>query len=283
MSGSLSYLPSLLGTISGTSDSLLSAIYGYGNSLETGQSAVTALANAQKNETHEVTATAQQPSVQRAIANFTKAVTSATSVKQLLANPSVMNVLLTANGMKDQIGYTALATAALTSKVNDSSSLVNKLTDTRWKTLASTYNFATQGLSAIQNPKAIAAISHAYAQTVWEQNQDNATPGLANALTFIAQASSAKTVDAILGNPTLRTVVTTALGIPLQIAFQQIGAQEKAISSRFDITKLQDPKFVESFAQRYLIAYAQNQSGSSSTSSSTDLTALAVRAGGILV
>jgi hypothetical protein len=280
VSGSLSYLPSLLSTISGTSDALLSAIYGQGGSAETGQSAIAALANAQKNETPEVTATAQQASVQRAIANFTKAVTSATSVKQLLANPSVMNVLLTANGMSDQVGYTALATAALTSKVNDSTSLVNQLTDTRWKTLASTYNFATQGLSAIQNPKAIAAISHAYAQTVWEQNQDNATPGLANALTFIAQASSAKSVDAILGNPTLRTVVTTALGIPEQIAFQQIGAQEKAISSQLDVTKLQDPKFVQSFAQRYLVAYAQNQSN---TSSSTDITALAVQAGGILV
>jgi Protein of unknown function (DUF1217) len=280
VSGSFSYLPSLLSTISGTLDPLLSAIYGQGGSSESGQSAIAALANAQKNETPEVTATAQQTSVQRAIADFTKAVTSATSVKQLLANPSVMNMLLTANGMSDQVGYTALATAALTSKVNDSTSLVNQLTDTRWKTLASTYNFATQGLSAIQNPKAIAAISHAYAQTVWEQNQDNATPGLANALTFIAQASSAKSVDAILGNPTLRTVVTTALGIPEQIAFQQIGAQEKAISSQLDVTRLQDPKFVESFAQRYLIAYAQNQSN---TSSSTDITALAVQAGGILV
>jgi hypothetical protein len=85
----------------------------------------------------------------------------------------------------------------------------------------------------------------------------------------------------ILGNPTLRTVVTTALGIPLQIAFQSLNAQEKSISDRLDITKLQDPKFVESFAQRYLIANAQN--ASSSTSSTPDLTTLAVQAGGILV
>lgn len=266
--------------MSSTSDALLNAIYGHGGTTPTGQSAVAALASAQRNETVEITATAQQPSVKRAVAAFTAAVKGATSVKQLLANPSVMNVLLTANGMSDQIGYTALATAALTSNVKDPASLVNKLTDTRWKTLASTYNFATSGLSGIRQPKAIAAIAQAYAQTVWEQKQDNQTPGLANALTFIAQASSAKSVDAILGNPTLRTVVTTALGIPKQIAFQPLGAQEKSISSRLDITRLQDPKFVQSFAQRYLIANAQNQASASNT---TDIATLAAKAGGIVV
>ena len=47
----------------------------------------------------------------------------------------------------------------------------------------------------------------------------------------------------------LRTVVTTALGIPLQIAFQPLEAQERAITSQLDISQLQDPKFVETFAQ----------------------------------
>ena len=60
-------------------------------------------------------------------------------------------------------------------------------------------------------------------------------------------------VDQILGNPTMRTVVTTALGIPEQIAFQPLEAQEKAISSQLNITQFQDPKFVESFVQHYLI------------------------------
>ncbi len=62
-----------------------------------------------------------------------------------------MNVLLTANGMSDQIGYTALATKALTSNLSDPNSLANTLTDTRWKTLAETYNFHANGLSSIQN------------------------------------------------------------------------------------------------------------------------------------
>jgi len=283
MSDSLSYLPSLLSGLTGATGPLLSAIYGQSGSGQTAQSALQALSNAEQNQTQEVAATADQPSVARTIASFTQAVNGATSVDQLLSNPTVMNVLLTANGLSDQTDYTALATKALESDVNDPDSLVNQLTDTRWKTVASTYNFATQGLSAIQSPQAIAAISQAYVQTVWEQNEDASTPGLANALSFKANAASVTSVDQILGDPTMRTVVTTALGIPQEIAFQSIDAQEKAITDRLDVTKLQDPKFVEDLAQRYLIANVQNTSSSSSSSSNTDMTTLAVQAGGILV
>ena len=189
-----------------------------------------------------------------------------------------MNVLLTANGMSDQIGYTALATKALTSNLSDPHSLANSLTDTRWKTLATTYNFAAHGLSAIQAPAAIASVAAAYTKATWAHNEDSVTPGLSNALAFKAQASTITSVDQILGNPTLRTVVTTALSIPEQIAFQNLGAQENAISSRVNIKQFQDPKFVETFVQRYLIA----NNGSSSATSTPDLTTLAVQGQGIL-
>ncbi|MFL5287685.1 MAG: DUF1217 domain-containing protein [Rhodopila sp.] len=270
MSVSASYLTTLYGTgTAGSGSSLLDALYGLGTSSTgtSGQSPVQALRQAEQNKTQLVKATAARPDARTAIAAFTKAVNSAKSVTQLLSNPAVMNVLLTANGMSDQIGYTALATRAVTSNLSDSKSLANTLSDTRWKTLAQTYNFATNGLKSIQNATAIAKIADAYATAVWQKNEDSVTPGLSNALAFKAQASSITSVDQILGNTTLRTVVTTALGIPKQIAFQSLTAQEKAISTRLDVTKFQDPKFVESFVQRYLNrVYFENRIFSSSGS-----------------
>src|SRR3954447_9709588 len=102
MSGSTSYLTSLFTASVGTPDPLLSAIYGSGTGSAT-QNPVTALRSAELNETHDLKVTAAQPAVQRAITQFTKAVNSAKSVTELLANPAVMSVLLTANGMQDQI------------------------------------------------------------------------------------------------------------------------------------------------------------------------------------
>jgi hypothetical protein len=277
MSGSLSYLTSLFSASFGAGDSILDAIYGIGTPSPT-QNPVQALASAETNQKQDLQVTAAQPAVQRAITDFTQAVNSAKSVTQLLSNPTVMNVLLTANGMNDQIGYTALATQALTSNLSNPNSLANTLTDTRWKTLATTYNFAANGLSAIQTPAAIASVAAAYTKATWENNEDSVTPGLSNALAFKAQASTITSVDQILGDPTLRTVVTTALSIPEQIAFQNLGAQENAISSRVNIKQFQDPKFVETFIQRYLIA----NSSSASATATPDLTTLAVEGQGIL-
>ncbi len=86
-------------------------------------------------------------------------------------------------------------------------------------------------------------------------------------------------MDQILGDPTLRTVVTTALGIPQEIAFQDLRAQENAISSRLDITKFANPKFVEQFTQRYLLAV----NTASAAPTSTSLDQLAVSASGLTV
>ncbi len=239
-----------------------------------GQSPVQALLSAQRNETAGVKQTAQQPAVKEAIAAFTKAVNSATSLTAALANPAVLNVLLTTNGLSDQIGNTALATKVLTSNLSDPKSLANVLTDTRWKTLAQTYNLSVNGLSVLQNPKTIAAITQGYAQITWEHNQDAITPGISDALTFIQQAGSITSVDGILGNITLRNVVTTALDVPKQIAFQSINAQEQAISTRLNVKDFQNKSFVQNFAERFLIDNNINAS-SSSPASPTNIATLA--------
>jgi hypothetical protein len=74
--------------------------------------------------------------------------------------------------------------------------------------------------------------------------------------------------------------VTVALGIPDTIAIQPLEAQERAISSRLNVSRLQQPQFVTNLIQQYLL---NNASNNAATSSATpDLTTLAVQAGGIL-
>jgi hypothetical protein len=133
-------------------------------------------------------------------------------------------------------------------------------------------------LASFQKPATIAAIASAYTTDIWETNQDSVTPGLSNALAFKAQASTISSVDQILGDPMMRSVITTTLGIPQQIAFQPLDAQEHAISSRIDIKKFQSPSFVASFVQQYLIANAANAAASSSTT--PDLTTLSIQSQG---
>lgn len=263
---------------SSADETLLNTAFGNGGSSGTTASGIppiTALQSARKNETAGVAATEKQASVQTAMDAFTKAVDSATSVTQALDNPAVLNVLLTANGLSDQIGNTALAVNVLTSNLSDSNSLANVLTDTRWKTLAQTYNLNANGLKTLQSTSVQSAIAQGYAQVTWENTQDAQTPGISDALTFLQQAGTITNVDQILGNETLLNVVETALDIPDTIANQDIGAQEQIISSKLDVSQFQDPAFVQRFAEQYIV---MNNSGTAAAGSATDITTLAVQA-----
>lgn len=274
---------SLFTANSATTDPILSALYGSGTGGTGGVGGagpVQALSNAEQMQTQEVNLTSQLPAVARAISQFESAVKSATSPAQLLANPDVMNVLLTASGMSDQVGFTALATQALLSNPADPNALVNQLTDTRWLTVNQTYNFATQGLSVIQTPSVLATIANGYAEQTWYQSLDATTPGLSEALNFISQAPSVTSVSQILGNQSMFDVVTTALGIPQQIVFQDQQAQTQAISAQLDVTRLQDPKYVQDLADQYMIAMQQQ---AASTQSAPSLDSLAVQAAGLVV
>jgi Protein of unknown function (DUF1217) len=163
---------------------------------------------------------------------------------------------------------------------SDSKSLVNQLNDSTLLSTTQSFDFAKNGLAALQNLKVVATLSHAYAEVMWRQSLDQATPGLSNALAFLNQASSIKSVDDILGNSVNRTVVLTALGIPEQIAFQDLTAQEQAVSSRVDISKFQDPKYITSLTDQYLLTMQQQ---SQSSSGATNLTSLALQTSSLVV
>ena len=273
----MSYSASTLGLFTPASTdpttSLLGILYSRGAataSAGNGVNPTVALQTALATETKSVAAVAAQPQVARDIAAFRAAVANAKTPAALLANPAAVKVLLTANGLGDQASYTALVSKALLSDTSQTGSLASKLSNPQFLATAKTYDFANKGLSVLQKPSVLDAIANGYAEVQWRTSLDQNTPGLSNALTFRARASTIKSADDILGDPTLRTVVTTALGIPQQIAFQTLNAQEKAITNQLDITKFQSPAFVDQFTKRYLVA-ASTAASSTTFNSVTSL------------
>jgi Protein of unknown function (DUF1217) len=269
-------------SVSNVTTSMLNTIYN-GAAVSTAVSTgnpISDLKLAQANEVKDVAKEAKKPEVARDIAAFQKGVANAKNIQTALKNPNVMKVLLTANNLSKYIQYPALAQKALLSDPSDPNSLANKLTDTNLRNTTKTFNFAKNGLAALQDPKVVAVLANGYAEVMWRRSLDQATPGLSNALTFLSQANSIKSVDEILGDSVNRTVVLTALGIPQQIAFQSLTAQEQAVSSRVDISKFQDPKYVTSLTDQYLLTMQQQ---SRSSAGGTDLTSLAIQSGGLVI
>lgn len=276
-----SYLPTLFAS-SSPGSSLLATLFGFAGPAPGTVNPIAALEQAKAGESKQVALVEAEPQVKRDLAQFAHALATAKTPAELLANPIVLKVLLTTNGLGDQAGNTALATRALLSDPSKPNVLVNQLADSRWLSANKTYAFATKGLAILKDPKTLAAITNGYAEVLWRTTLDKTTPGLSNALDFLKRASTIKNVDQVLGDPTFRAVLTTALGVPREIAFQTLSAQEHAISTRIDLTKFKDPKFVTEFTQRYLIA-AQQAAIEAFGSAAPDLTTLAVQSVGLVV
>jgi hypothetical protein len=238
-----------------------------------------ALRQAEANCDRDVGLTARRPDIARAIAGFRAGLAAATSAEAALRDPRVLEVVLTANGLGDQVGRAALARKALLSDPSDQAALIHRLSDARWKPVAETFDFARRGLDVIRQPAVMDKLADAYAEVRWRKSLDETTPGLSNALTFRARAKDVTSALQILGDPVLREVVTKALGIPDRIAFQPLEAQQNAITSRLRIERLGDPKFVEAFTQRYLLA----KQASAAAATAPDLIALAARRPGLVV
>ena len=222
---------------------------------------------AQADQTADTAKEAQVPQVAQAIAAFTKAVKGATNITTALGNPNIQQVLLTASGLSNYIGETGLVQKAFMSKLSDPNSVANQLGDGTLLSTVQTYNFARNGLAELQNPKIMATLTNGYAEVMWRQSLDQATPGLSNALDFISQASSIKSVSDVLDNATKFFVITGALGIDPDIINQDLSAQQNAIArSTLDIAKLQDPTYVTSLTDQYLINQHESSQSSSSAS-----------------
>lgn len=266
---------SMLATLySGGSTNLVNAGVSTGNPL-------TDLKLAQANKTADIARAAKQPQVLRDIQAFTNGLAKAKTIQDALRNPNVMKVLLTANNLARYIQYPALAQKALLSDPSQANALVNRLSDSNLLAATKTFNFATTGMTTLRDPKVLASLTNGYAEVLWRQSLEKATPGLSNALAFLTQASAVKQVDDILGNSVNRDVVLTALGIPPQVAFQELRAQEQAVTSRLDVSKLQDPKFVRSLTDQYLLT--KQRAALATSGGSATLSALAVQARGLVV
>jgi Protein of unknown function (DUF1217) len=222
-----------------------------------------ALANAEKNEDKQREQIAKDPIVKKELERYAKVVKEAETIDDVLDDPVARRVFLKANGLGDQENAVALAKKALTSDLSDTSALAYKLSsvNSNWLSTAKKFDFHTFGVELLKLNISIAEVTSNYVGEKRLDMLDEQVPGLGSAILFKQIAKDLDSPIKILGSALGREVVTTALGLPKQIALQSLEAQENAISQRLDAKKLKDPEFVDKLVQRYLIQLNGGSSG----------------------
>lgn len=216
-----------------------------------------ALKQAEANEAKQLEQTAKDPAVQRDLARYERVVKEAETVDDVLDDPIARRVLLTANGLGDQADYVGLVKKAVMSDPFDKSSLAFRMSEINgaWLAFATKYNLQLYGVGKLKVSAAVEDVRKNYIAEKRLDLLDKQVPGLGSAVLFKDLAPKLDTATKVLGSALGREIVTVALGIPKEIAYQSLEAQERAIERKLDVADLQNPEFVDRLVYRYLVEY----------------------------
>lgn len=206
--------------------------------------------------------------IQRDAAYFTGKIDSILTAEQLVSDRRLLSVALGAFGLEADIGAKAFVQKVLEGGTLDERSLANRLSDKRYLQLAEAFGFGEPGdpntkLSEFPSKILSAYYERQFETAVGKQQSDlRLAMGFTRDLDFAIQRQNTENGRwfAVMGNPPLRQVVQTALGLPKAFAGLDIDRQLvefKAAALRvFGTDKVSDlskPEMADQVIRRFLV------------------------------
>jgi hypothetical protein len=214
-----------------------------------------------------------QKTIDAAHANFESSVAKLKSTDELFEpkNYKLLNYILTAYGLESEIGNIGKLRKVAESDLTDTNSLANRMSDARFQQLAQALNFEAGGLSSIQSESFINGTEARYEKASYEIDLGNKNTALRQAQYFKNNIGSISDIYSVLGDNTLRAVVTKVGNIPLETAVQSVETQAQVFGRQFDVSKAKDEKYVDRYIQRFLAAADAAANGDGSTNVAVQL------------
>lgn len=242
----------------------------------------------QRTGEQQLAALARDPQVARERARFEAGTDKLTSAEALVGDYQMLKVALTAFGLENDLPNKAFLRKVLESDLSDPKSLVNRLTDKRYRQFAEAFGLGAGGAAA--QPAAVARrVSSLYLERELERRMDDVDPNLRLAmnaereLALIARSGSTDRTKwfEVMGNTPLREVVQTALGLPEATVQMPVDSQAElfaeAASRRFGVSSFAD--FAAAGPRGRLIDTFLARASVQSTSATPYSTALAILRG----
>ncbi|OOY26047.1 hypothetical protein BMI91_06605 [Thioclava sediminum] len=197
---------------------------------------------------------AKEPQHARAISRFRENIANIHTAADLVDNYDAYSFVMKAFDLEDQMFGKAMMREILSSDSADKTSLVNKLTDPRFRKLYDALGF-TNGGTANTNTSSTAWQDKIVDQYVSRQfingeGEQNATVG--SVLEFRQKLDGVKTWYSVLKDKDTAQFMRTALGIPNDVVKLDVERQKQIFEDKFDITKLKDPKEVDNLISHFV-------------------------------
>jgi hypothetical protein len=187
--------------------------------------------------------------ITRDIENFKSQLASIKTPEDLYKNRRVMQFILNAYGLDNEINFMGRIKAVLNSNILDPGSVANRLQDRRYRELAADLLIQSTGLVNLKLPNVTQRLVDRYANAEYEKSLGARDPAVREARYFAANIGKVNSIYEILGDNVLRTVVTDTLGLPKQLALQSIESQAETIRRRLDISQFKTTSAAASATQ----------------------------------
>ena len=218
-----------------------------------GLSSLTGLRIIDETRDQQISQLRAAPINQRAVESFVAGIGSITSAKDLTANFEVYSFVMRAFDLEDQIFGRGLMRRLLESDPEDPSSLVNRLTDKRFRVIHDALGFARspEKKPDFSSPAWQANIIDRYFSQTFENNAGDQNPTIGTVLKFRREAPSLTNWFQVLRDKELSDFFRTSLGLPKEMSNVDIDKQKSIFESRFDLRSLSDPGTQEDLITRY--------------------------------
>ena len=194
---------------------------------------------------------AKKPQAARETAYYLANIEKVKSIDDFMADRRLYNYAMKAFGLQDMAYAKAFIRKTLTEGVDDPDSFANKLSDSRYKEMVATFNFARHGASTTIFERTRQGTVDRYLRQTLEEDAGSTNEGVRLALYFERKASQVTSPYGILADPALLKVAQTALGLPASMSLQGIEKQARLITDRLDIEDMRDPVKVKSLLNRF--------------------------------
>ncbi|WP_193172795.1 DUF1217 domain-containing protein [Nisaea nitritireducens] len=180
----------------------------------------------------------ESAAVQKNIKSFQSSANEINSLEDFLADRKTLEFVLTAFGLESELNNPGKLKAIINSDPDDVNSYANRLADSRYGELAKFLNVKNEGFTKLQSADAQTEVIDDYLTNAFEVSIGLENPAAREAVFFLRRVNEIDSALEILGDLPLRNIVTTALGLPAQIAKQSVLKQQSLIDAKLDFDKL---------------------------------------------
>ncbi|NRB02705.1 MAG: DUF1217 domain-containing protein [Rhodobacteraceae bacterium] len=216
-----------------------------------------------------------EPVHKRAAEAFAERISSISTPEEFVADFEVYSFVMRAFDLEDQIFGRGLIRKTLESDPEDPASLLNRLTDQRFREMHLALGFTTA--EGPQTPDFtseafVEAVTTRYFNRVYINNSGDQNSTVGTVLEFREQADSINNWFEILRDRDLTRFFQTALGIPESVSGLDLDVQRRIFEEKFDLADLADPEERERLTTRFIaISDALNPPAAAASSVASSL------------